>query len=75
MGAGTAEHFAARLAAAPVEGAANAALLALVARHFGLAKRDVTLIGGQTARVKRLKLDGDPQRLAKLAEALYGDAA
>ena len=33
--AGTGEHFAARLSAPPVDGAANAALIPLVARHFG----------------------------------------
>ncbi|WP_267381997.1 MULTISPECIES: DUF167 family protein [unclassified Sphingomonas] len=68
---GTAEHFAARLAAAPVEGAANAALLALVARVFGVAKRDVTLIGGQTARLKRIAIAGDAALLARIAAGLY----
>lgn len=75
LAAGTAEYVAARLAAAPVDGAANAALVALVARHFDVPRRDVALIGGATARLKRLKLTGDPQRLAEAARALYGDAA
>jgi uncharacterized protein YggU (UPF0235/DUF167 family) len=70
--AGTAAHFAARLAAAPVEGAANTALIALVARAFGVAKRDVALISGQTSRLKRLQLNGDPQVLAERAASLYG---
>ena len=73
FGRGTPEHFAARLAAAPVEGAANAALVALVAKAFGLAKRDVALVAGQTARLKRLQLNGDPTALAKRAVSLYGD--
>ena len=72
LSAGTPEHFAARLAAAPVEGAANAALTALVAKTFGLAKRDVSLISGQTARLKRLHLHGDPVTLAERAASLYG---
>ncbi|WP_242097870.1 DUF167 family protein [Sphingomonas sp. CROZ-RG-20F-R02-07] len=71
---GTAEHFAARLAAAPVEGAANAALLALVARVFGVAKREVTLIGGQTARLKRIAIAGDAALLARIAAGLYAAA-
>ncbi|WP_374139832.1 DUF167 domain-containing protein [Sphingomonas sp. 32-62-10] len=75
IGPGTDAHFAARLAAAPVEGAANAALIALVAKAFGLARRDVALIGGQTSRLKRLALTGDPQRLAQSAAALYGPGA
>jgi len=70
--AGTDEHFAARLAAAPVDGAANAALIPLVAKAFGLARRDVTLIAGETARLKRLRLAGDPSALAEKAASLYG---
>ena len=72
--AGTDEHFAARLAAAPVDGAANTALLAVVAKHFGVAKRDVTLVAGQTARLKRLTIAGDPQALARAAASLYAVA-
>ena len=70
--AGTSEHFAARLAAPPVEGAANAALVPLVAKAFDVPKRAVTLIGGDTARLKRLALHGDPDVLAKIAATLYG---
>ena len=70
--AGTPEHFAARLAAPPVEGAANAALTALVARTFGVAKRDVSLIAGETARIKRLAIAGDASVLAGIAAELYG---
>lgn len=71
---GTEEHFAARLSAAPVDGAANAALIALVARHFGVAKRDVTLVAGQTARLKRLTIGGDARTLAHIAASLYAVA-
>lgn len=70
--AGTPEHFAVRLAAPPVEGAANAALTDLVAKTFGVAKRDVTLIGGETARLKRLAIAGDASVLAGIAAELYG---
>jgi uncharacterized protein YggU (UPF0235/DUF167 family) len=70
--AGTDEHFAARLAAPPVEGAANAALVPLVARTFGVPKRAVTLMAGDTARLKRLAVAGAPDALAKIAASLYG---
>lgn len=70
--AGTEEHFAARVSAPPVEGAANQAVVALVAKTFGVPKRDVALIAGETARVKRLRIEGDPQALARIAAALYG---
>ncbi|WP_423606715.1 DUF167 domain-containing protein [Sphingomonas sp. MS122] len=72
--AGTPEHFAARLAAPPVEGAANAALTELVARTFGVAKRDVKLIAGETARLKRLTIAGDASALAAIAAKFYGAA-
>ena len=71
---GTPEHFAARLAAPPVEGAANAALVDLVAKTFGVARRDVKLIGGETSRLKRLAITGDPSALAGIAARLYGAA-
>ena len=73
FGAGTTDYFAARLAAAPVDGAANAALIALVAKAFGVAKRDVALIAGQTSRLKRLRISGDSLTLAERASSLYGD--
>ena len=61
-----------RLAAAPVDGAANAALVPLVAKAFGVAKRDVTIVAGETARLKRLHVRGDAAALAGIAARLYG---
>ena len=72
--AGTDAHFAARLAAPPVDGAANAALVPLVAATFGVPKRAVTLIAGDTARLKRLAIAGDAHALAEIAASLYGRA-
>jgi hypothetical protein len=69
---GAEDHFAARLTAPPVEGAANAALVALVAKRFDVAKRAVTLISGDTARLKRLAIGGDPETLEARAASLYG---
>ncbi len=71
--AGTADHLAARLAAAPVDGAANAALIVLIAKSFSVARRDVRIIAGENARLKRVKIGGDAQALAERARALYGD--
>ena len=64
-------HAVARLNAPPVEGAANAALVELVAKHFGVAKRAVRLIAGEHARLKRLSIEGDAEALANVAAALY----
>jgi uncharacterized protein YggU (UPF0235/DUF167 family) len=48
----------ARLAAPAHDGQANAALQALLATTFGLAKRDVTLLAGHTAPFKKVELAG-----------------
>jgi uncharacterized protein (TIGR00251 family) len=64
-------HAVARLNAPPVDGAANTALIDLAAKHFGVAKRDVRLIAGDRARLKRLAIAGDAEALAKIAAALY----
>ncbi|MCB1895821.1 MAG: DUF167 domain-containing protein [Zoogloeaceae bacterium] len=45
-----------RLAAAPVDGKANAALLAFLADFCDLPKAAVELIGGATSRAKRVRL-------------------
>ena len=63
-------HFAARLAAPPVDGAANEALVVLVAKTFGIGKRSVTLIAGDTSRLKRLRITGDSAALAEIARTL-----
>jgi hypothetical protein len=64
-------HAVARLNAPPVDGAANEALIDLAAELFGVAKRDVRLIAGDRARLKRLAIAGEPEALAKIAVALY----
>lgn len=46
------------LTAPPVEGAANAALVALLAKALGVPKRAVRIAGGETSRVKRVEIDG-----------------
>ncbi|MFO1143333.1 MAG: DUF167 domain-containing protein [Amaricoccus sp.] len=62
-----------RVAAPPVEGAANAELVAFLARSLGLARSAVVLVTGERARIKRLQLRGEdlPDRLA----ALVADAS
>lgn len=47
-----------RIAAPPVDQAANAALLAFVAQRLGVRQRDVRLITGATSRRKVLEIDG-----------------
>jgi uncharacterized protein YggU (UPF0235/DUF167 family) len=47
-----------RVSSPPVDGAANTALLAFVAKTLKIPKSAVRLAAGDTARVKRLVLDG-----------------
>jgi uncharacterized protein len=47
-----------RLAAPPVDGAANEALIALCAELFALPKRAVRIISGERSREKRVRLEG-----------------
>jgi uncharacterized protein (TIGR00251 family) len=47
-----------RLAAAPVDGAANDALIALIARTLQVPKRDVEIVAGERARTKRVRVAG-----------------
>ena len=47
-----------QLAAPPVDGAANAALVELIAETFDVPRRSVELISGATSKHKRLRIDG-----------------
>lgn len=59
-----------RLAASPVDGAANDALIELLADIFDRPKRDVTILSGHPSRDKRVAITGvTPDR----ATALLGD--
>jgi uncharacterized protein (TIGR00251 family) len=62
-----------RVRAAASEGEANAALLRLLAKSLGIAPRQVSLVAGATARLKRVKIDGAgpalAAALAKIVEA------
>ena len=59
-----------RLAAPPADGAANAAMIALVAATLQVRKRDVTLQSGATSRCKQVLIRGDGAVLAARLEAL-----
>lgn len=47
-----------RVAAPPVEGAANAALLALLAKTLGVSKSSVSIASGVQARLKLVEIEG-----------------
>lgn len=48
----------ARVSAPPVDGAANQALVVLLASFYGVAKSRVTIVAGHTARSKRVEIEG-----------------
>jgi uncharacterized protein len=53
-----------------VEGAANRAVVDLVARAFGLRAREVVLVSGDRSRTKVVALSGDRAALTKQWESL-----
>ena len=53
----------ATVTAAPEEGKANAALVKLLARQWGVAKSDLSVVSGTTDRNKVLMVAGDPDAL------------
>lgn len=63
----------ARVCAPPFEGAANDSLRRLIASRLAIAPRQVEIAGGEGARVKRLRIVGDPAMLdaalSRLAKA------
>ena len=58
-----------RLAAAPVDGAANDALIRFLADLFDRPRRDLTLVAGGRSRDKQVRINGltDDQLAARLA--------
>ncbi len=59
----------ARVRAAPEDGRANAALVELVAKTLDTPRRAVTLVAGQTSRVKKLFIAGDAARIEQALAA------
>ena len=57
-----------RLAAPPVDGKANAALIAFLAEQLKVAKTDLAIKSGHSARIKRVLVTGiSPAQLERLA--------
>ena len=60
----------ASVTAPPAEGRANDALLALLAKSWGVPRRDLAIIGGIKSRSKIVHVAGDPAELLKRLAAL-----
>ena len=59
-----------RLVAPPVEGAANAALIAFLAKTLSLRKADIAIRSGETGRIKILHLAGDSAAILQKLDSL-----
>lgn len=46
-----------RITAPPVEGAANAELIRLLAKSFGVPRSNVSIVGGESSKKKRIKIE------------------
>jgi uncharacterized protein len=63
-----------RIAAAPVDGAANEELVRLLARALGVRRGAVEITSGQTSKIKRIQVTGvKPSALASLAAPHRGE--
>ena len=59
-----------RLQSPPVDGAANAELIELIAKTFGAAKRDVSMESGERSKLKRVAIELDRRRFELVLESL-----
>lgn len=54
-----------RLAAPPVDGKANACLIAFLADRLGVAKSAISLVSGEASRAKRVRVSGIDSALVR----------
>jgi hypothetical protein len=64
-----------RLQAPPVEGAANRACQAFIARQLGVSRSDVAIVAGESGRLKRLKVRAAREALPAIEARLMALAA
>lgn len=71
-GAGGQQVLKARVAAPPAEGAANAALCELIAKHLGVPKSAVAIERGTASRHKMVRVRGEGTALTQRLHAAIG---
>jgi uncharacterized protein (TIGR00251 family) len=62
-----------RVAAVPDKGKANAAVIAILAKALGLSRSAITLVAGDTARLKTVQISGDDAALTEAIACLASD--
>ena len=65
--------LAVRLAAPPIDGEANDALIAFLAALLSVRKADIAIRSGRSGRTKSLAINGDPQALIACLAAAGSD--
>lgn len=45
-----------KLKSPPVDGAANAELIKVLSKHFGVSKSEIEIVGGQASKLKLIKI-------------------
>lgn len=58
LGADEAGRIKVRVTAPPIEGAANKSLIELLARHFSVPERNITIVSGSRGRRKKVRVAG-----------------
>jgi len=67
---GDAYYLAARVSAAPEDGKANSALIALLAKTLSVAKSSVRIAAGETSRLKTIEIEGNGAMLKARLEQI-----
>jgi len=70
VGADGLAHLKARVTTVPEKGKANKALVALLSKTLRIPKTAITVVSGETARQKILRIEGDPEDLKSRIEAV-----
>jgi uncharacterized protein len=65
-------HLVARVRALPESGAANAALEKLLSKWLNVPKQSISIVSGSTARMKTVRLTGEPGILSHAIESALG---
>lgn len=66
-------HLAVKVTAPPDKGKANAAVVKLIATHLGLPKSSVSIMAGETSRLKTIAVSGDHEAIIAGIKSLSGE--